>query len=342
MESKLTGMWLTVNRKCNFRCPWCYAESTNYSEDEDMPLELAKSILDMGADLGIKEVMLIGGEPTYYPHLFEIIQYIHDKKMKSTLVTNGYRFSDINFLKELENTKLNSVGISIKGGSKEQYIQATKVDAYDNMKVGIKNLAKSKKFIVGYSVVLSKEVLPNLEDIARLVALNPDNWLLLSFCGPIFCDSGEVVKEHMPSREEVIKFIIENFSSLDKILQGHINIEQAFPVCLWPSKFLDELIKKNQIRFGCHVQTRSGLIFNGKGELIICNSLPNFSIGQFGKEFKNAEEFQHFWNNTQLKKFYKRFHEYPAEKCKTCKEYIDCGGGCPLHWFAYDAQTTIV
>ncbi len=26
------NMWLTVNRSCNFRCPWCYAKSTEYKK----------------------------------------------------------------------------------------------------------------------------------------------------------------------------------------------------------------------------------------------------------------------------------------------------------------------
>lgn len=42
MNLNLTGMWLTVNRFCNFRCPWCYAKSTKYNKNGDMPLELAK------------------------------------------------------------------------------------------------------------------------------------------------------------------------------------------------------------------------------------------------------------------------------------------------------------
>lgn len=342
METNLTGMWLTLNRFCNFRCPWCYAESTKYYEDGNMPLDLAKKIVNFASRLGIKEIMLIGGEPTYYPYLFEILEYISSQKIQSTLVTNGYRFSDIEFLKKIEKSSLNSIGFSLKGGSEEQYFNSTKVkDSFEKIKSAIKNLSKLKKILVGYSVVLSKENLENLEEIARLVSIDPTKWLLLSFCVPTLDDFGNVVKEHMPSQAETIKVVVDKLPKLNDILNGQFTIEQSFPNCLWPKETLEYLTKNNKIRFGCHVQFRSGLIFNEKGNLIVCNSLPNFEIGQFGKDFTTPEEFKIFWDGNKLKNLYKNFKEYPVKKCVNCYDNEYCYGGCPLHWLVYNAKKVL-
>lgn len=342
MKFDLNGMWLTLNRFCNFRCPWCYAESTNYNKNNDMPLQLAKDIIKLGANLGIKEVMLIGGEPTYYPNLFEVLDCISEHGMMSTLVTNGYRFSEPHFLKKIEESKLDSIGFSLKGGTAEQYAESTKVkDSYGKTKRAIKNLSTLEKIRVGYSVVLSTENLENLEEIAGLVASDPTNWLLLSFCCPTISNEAEVITEHMPTQLEVIQTIVDKLPALKRILNDQFIIEQAFPSCLWPKDILDDLIQSNKIRFGCHVQGRSGLIFDEKGKLIVCNSLPNFKIGQFGKDFTTVDEFNRLWDSEDINNLYKKFREYPVKKCVDCADNKNCSGGCPLHWLTYDAKKVL-
>ena len=37
MEYK--GCWITLNRACNLRCKWCYAQDTKFSLLDDMELE---------------------------------------------------------------------------------------------------------------------------------------------------------------------------------------------------------------------------------------------------------------------------------------------------------------
>ena len=34
--------WLTLNRVCNLRCPWCYAKDTQYNLQNNMDFETAK------------------------------------------------------------------------------------------------------------------------------------------------------------------------------------------------------------------------------------------------------------------------------------------------------------
>ena len=62
--------WLTLNRTCNLRCLWCYASSTNYKAEDILSYEDATKIIDICSDVGIKGIILMGGEPTLYSHLF--------------------------------------------------------------------------------------------------------------------------------------------------------------------------------------------------------------------------------------------------------------------------------
>lgn len=75
---------------------------------------------------------MIGGEPSYYCHLIEILEFIKQHKMKITLVINGYRFSDKTFIKEVEDL-LDNVGFSIKAANKKQYRKLICADAFEKI-----------------------------------------------------------------------------------------------------------------------------------------------------------------------------------------------------------------
>ena len=78
--------WLNVNQQCNMRCKWCYAEHTHYPSEREMSYTLAKEIVNICLELGVSEFVLIGGEPTLWSHLFDIIQYIKERGPKFQLL----------------------------------------------------------------------------------------------------------------------------------------------------------------------------------------------------------------------------------------------------------------
>ena len=83
--------WLTLNHACNLNCKWCYAKDTGYLKSDDMSLDMAYDIIDICHDLSINHITLIGGEPTIYPHLFDVIDY--DYKDFLVTVKNSNRKS---------------------------------------------------------------------------------------------------------------------------------------------------------------------------------------------------------------------------------------------------------
>jgi radical SAM protein with 4Fe4S-binding SPASM domain len=42
-----------------------------------------------------------------------------------------------------------------------------------------------------------------------------------------------------------------------------------------------------------------------------------------------------------LDDFINHINSYPSKKCIGCPQINSCGGGCPLMWTVYDAQTSI-
>lgn len=338
----INTVWLTINRACNFRCIWCYAKDTKYLKEDDMSFDLAKRLIDFAKSLNAKNILLIGGEPTLYPYFFELIGYIKEKGLLSNLVTNGYKFKDMEFVKKVEKSGLSAIGVSIKAANIDQHKELTGVDAFEDIKQAIKNLSTMKGVNIGYSTVVSQNTIDNMEEFASLLAeLDPTKFLGYSTCNPTFDKDGSVGKNGLLTLKELVHIFVEKFDKINQILNNKVSLELTFPLCVWPKDFIERLKKTEQISFGCHLQSRNGLIFDKIGQIIPCNSLPAFPIGQYGVDFTDKESFEKFWMSKELVKLYDKFYEYPAMKCQSCHDYLECGGGCPLKWFAYNVKEVL-
>lgn len=330
----INNVWLTVNRGCNLRCKWCYAKGTEYIESDNMPVDLAKRLVDFSKEIGSKSITLIGGEPSIYPDILELINYINHKGLRSVLVTNGYKLSEMSFLNELKSQGLDMIGFSIKAANRQQQIDLTRRDCFDKIIKSMKNLQETSDIKFAYSTVISKDTVDNLDEFAKMVVENsPGKGLNFSFCNPSFGD--QINDECVMSREEIVDKVVNIFPKVSKILNNKAILQQSIPECFWPEDFLKDLREKNQISFGCHVMRRNGLIFDTEGKVLVCNNLPDFPIGVYGKDFDDKLDFDEYWNSKQITLIYDKFYEYPEIRCQSCEKYLKCAGGCGVKWFAY-------
>lgn len=78
---------LHVLESCNFKCRQCFSK---FGTEKLLPVKDWEKIVDnciAGAD--VTEFNIAGGEPMLYPGLVELVQYIRDKGVKVSLITNG-------------------------------------------------------------------------------------------------------------------------------------------------------------------------------------------------------------------------------------------------------------
>lgn len=76
-----------VLEACNFRCRQCFSK---FGTKKLLPVEDWKKIIDNCiAGANVTEFNIAGGEPMLYPGLVELVQYIRDKGVKVSLITNG-------------------------------------------------------------------------------------------------------------------------------------------------------------------------------------------------------------------------------------------------------------
>jgi radical SAM protein with 4Fe4S-binding SPASM domain len=85
----LLSLELELSRACNIRCIYCYAASGLPLANELTSAEL-ENVIDQAADLGIRKVIVLGGgEPLFYPRIFEVLAYIVAKNIRVDIFTNG-------------------------------------------------------------------------------------------------------------------------------------------------------------------------------------------------------------------------------------------------------------
>ena len=79
-----------ITSVCDLDCPFCFGPK----DIPHLPKPEALKITEFLARIGVKAVCLSGGEPLLYPHIREVIKYLHTRGIKVLLSTNGNRFRE--------------------------------------------------------------------------------------------------------------------------------------------------------------------------------------------------------------------------------------------------------
>lgn len=88
MLSAPLDVHIALTRRCNLRCHGCYVEKEE-GASADMPLPLAKSIIDRLSAMKVFTIAFGGGEPLLHQHLFGIARYAREREIVPNITTNG-------------------------------------------------------------------------------------------------------------------------------------------------------------------------------------------------------------------------------------------------------------
>ena len=295
----LKSCWLTLNRNCNLRCEWCYAQNSNFSKDKDMSLSMAIDLVDICIGNGIQNFTLIGGEPTLHPNFFDIAKYIVNKNCNISIVTNGVVLKDKSFcnkLKEINNGKLR-LGISLKGSTNDDYKIHCGKNSFESVLQGIENCRENQlQFSLSY--VLSSESIKNIEIFAEQIrSRGIAERIFFSFCNDVFLENEEVLTTNSLHPLEINKILGEKYETLNTILEDNFVLHQSLPLCMCNENVLNKMSEKNQAKTTCHVHNRTGVVFDTNGTILLCNHFAGYGIGHYKKDYWDTKSFKDYWNS---------------------------------------------
>ena len=87
----LDVVYLHVTHHCNLNCAGCYSRIENRNQSDDLGLREICSIVDALASLGVKSLVISGGEPFLRADLARIVSHARDRmpEVRITVLTNG-------------------------------------------------------------------------------------------------------------------------------------------------------------------------------------------------------------------------------------------------------------
>lgn len=329
MKREKLGMWLTINRGCNMRCKWCYATTTKFEQAMTMDFELAKDLVKFANELEIKRMVIIGGEPTIHPDIDKIVAECSKYAMFPTIVTNGIKYADENFLKCLINAGLAYTTLSLKAMNKEEYKEFTGVDKFDDFILGLENV---KKLNLPHRLTFTMtEFFDSGSDILikLLKELSPMN---------IFVDVERPELDETGQRfvgGNNISVLAEKFEEMYmKLRETDLNFGVGcyLPFCKISPKVVETMIEDGKFGFGCHLISSRSIIVEPSGNIIPCNHMCNIPVAKFGEDFSNADEYYKYRNSKEYVELIQRMRCAPDAKCVQCKWWPMCGGSCRVRW----------
>jgi radical SAM protein with 4Fe4S-binding SPASM domain len=90
---RLLSMEIEFSRACNFRCVYCYQENRTAGPDELSRQEI-EDVIIQAKDLGARKIIILGGEPSIYPDLIEMLRFIGRHGLEIEMFTNGSGVTD--------------------------------------------------------------------------------------------------------------------------------------------------------------------------------------------------------------------------------------------------------
>lgn len=341
MEHVVKGSWLTVNRACNMRCPWCYAKDENFDTQKNIDVTVGKGILNLLSEIGCKNVILIGGEPTIYPHIVELIQFAKDKNVRPILVTNGVKLSEEGFVENIIDAGVSDITVSLKGFSGESYNRYTKgfgEKAFSKVTQGIHNVKKRGSGI-NISITLFREMSEHIDKYIELVKELSPNSISFDMGSPVV--QGDTVSATDLLNPKELTTLVEYLHSTLRDSGLNYGFYVTTPLCLFKTDILDNMMREGRIMTTCHVTKGSGIVFNQEGSVLLCNHFSSKPLGRYGKDFSCVKTFEEFWDGDDMRSIRSHCSFYPHEKCQSCEKWDICGGGCFLKWFHWEPKTFI-
>ncbi len=206
---------IELTERCPLNCRQCYC---SLDRGKDLPWEICYRYITEAAELGVRRILLTGGEPLLYHRLSDAIKLISSYEMESVFSTSGVGIS-LEKCMELKNSGIDKVYVSLNGSCEQ--IHNLSRDCFKEAVKAIKML-KNEGIWCGINWVARHDNVQDFENLCTLAKeLKVDRIDILSNKSDRY---GKVVSEI--SWEDLNKLsnkIREDF------VKGYVTVELCYP-----------------------------------------------------------------------------------------------------------------
>ena len=159
-----------ITYRCNARCIHCYAPAPHPYRITELTLEEWKKLFEDISDMGAFRVIFTGGEPLLREDLFEMVAYVHNLGLATTLETNGSLLNRKK-VEKLVKAGINVISISINRSNPRDY------DVFSGYKGLFKKVIDDFKILEDYPVdtaVFTTVTKVNIKDIPEIIDIAAD------------------------------------------------------------------------------------------------------------------------------------------------------------------------
>jgi len=295
IKNEIINVGIRITRKCNMKCMYCNIQSV---EREDLTLDEWKEAVKIIKEIGAKQIVILGGEPTMYPYIVELVDFIvNDLNIECNLTTNAFENFEIS--KKLLDVGLTSLGVSVDNLEIKKSISPLK--SKNGLKLIDFLLSNCNNCNITNYTVLSKN---NINEVLDLIEFM-DNKNISTYILP-FHWGNEGTFEHRKNNEKYAFITDDDIKNYCLVIDKIIDMKNKGYKIKNSIEFLKES-KKYIKNLNWKCSGLSELRIDSDGKLVCCCD----RIGNVNNEFSI------FNLKNNLPKFFEQ-READASKCNGC------------------------
>lgn len=327
-------VFLYPSLACNLEgfCSKCFVDLSNkeFKGKTLLPSDLLPTLTELN-DMGVFNLIILGGEPLSYPNLYELLDICTAFSFIVSMSTNGLLLSDteVNKLSEF----MDRVQVSLDGAYRESAEKLKGVSTFTPSIQAIQRLV-SRKISTIVSYVLTKENSSNneIEDFVKYMAdLGVNHISFIQYYPFGVSPKNNIILE--PSDNARIREIVTRIKEENREML--ITYEDTFAFLNNPGPS-DRFVPLETTTLGCECgRTRISIYPNG--DVVPCDFLADISSFKAGNIF--LDNMDDLWKKSQVLKMFRQRDVVRIEPCKSCDHQIQCRGGCQaMAWHKFKDQ----
>ncbi len=296
---------LELTEQCERMCIHCSSKAKR--EDAiQIPLEVAKRVIQEAHELGATSLVLTGGEATLYPELERVVSYAHQKGMQVKLYTMISPQEES--IEKIQN--LSFYGLSSLIYSTTYRLTRDGVVTYEKLATFFPKLLEKTDISLGFHHVVTKDTLSDIDDAISLFLSLPEN-RTTHFSLLRYVPHGRGDASLLLTREETLQ-LRDKLASLKKRYPEKIRLGS-------PWNYL------GISHTPCTAATDT-MIVGFDGSVYPCDAMKYFDyLGSGGNIYTNS--LSEIYSSSYFLKV-RESKEDASFECLQCAQFPCCKGGC--------------